>query len=60
VSIAAALFGNLQQSFNISRGDETMLADNAPEKLGGFTPYIHFARAAYCNPDKIAEWKCGG
>jgi hypothetical protein len=28
--------------------------------LNAFTPYIEFARAAYCDSSKIAGWKCGG
>ncbi|KAF8469384.1 alpha/beta-hydrolase [Russula ochroleuca] len=28
--------------------------------LSTFTPYIEFARAAYCDSNKIAGWKCGG
>lgn len=28
--------------------------------LSRFTPYIEFARAAYCDSSKIPGWKCGG
>jgi len=28
--------------------------------LDTFTPYIEFVRAAYCDPNKIAGWECGG
>ncbi|KAH9959756.1 Alpha/Beta hydrolase protein [Russula dissimulans] len=60
LSVTTALFGNVQQSFNISHGDVTMLADDPLSPLGGFTPFLQFARAAYCDPDKIVGWKCGG
>lgn len=28
--------------------------------LSTFTPYIEFARAAYCQSNKLVGWKCGG
>ncbi|KAI9508341.1 alpha/beta-hydrolase [Russula earlei] len=56
-SMAAGLSSSYQQPFNISGGNVTGLADR---QLDGFTPYIEFARAAYCNPNKIDGWKCGG
>jgi len=54
--MAVGLFGNIQQFFNISHRHTTGLVDT---QLIKFTPYIQFARAAYCNSNKIAEWKCG-
>lgn len=56
VSMAAGLFNDFQQPFNISHGAVTQLSDS---QLGGYTPFIEFARAAYCEPNKIAGWKCG-
>ncbi|KAF8469382.1 Alpha/Beta hydrolase protein [Russula ochroleuca] len=56
-SLTAGLLSGFQHSFNISHGAVTRL--NYTE-LSTFTPYIEFARAAYCNPIKIAPgWKCG-
>ncbi|KAH9959758.1 alpha/beta-hydrolase [Russula dissimulans] len=54
--MAVGLFGNIQQFFNIGHRHATGPVDT---QLIGFTPYIQFARAAYCNSNKIAEWKCG-
>jgi hypothetical protein len=31
-----------------------------PGQFAELVPYIEFARAAYCDPSKIAGWKCGG
>jgi len=54
--MAAGLFHQLQQPFNVSHGDTTVLTSN---QIAGFTPYIQFARAAYCDSSKIIGWKCG-
>jgi hypothetical protein len=56
-SLAAGLLGNLQQPLNISLGNTTGLTAS---QFSAFTPYIEFARAAYCDANKIAGWKCGG
>jgi hypothetical protein len=29
------------------------------DQVNAFTPYTQFARAAYCNPSKTANWNCG-
>jgi hypothetical protein len=58
LSLAAGIIGNLQEPFNISHGgDVTELSSN---QFSEFMPYIEFARAAYCTPNKIDGWKCGG
>jgi hypothetical protein len=57
LSLAAGIMSNLQEPFNISRGDVTELSGN---QFSDFVPYIEFARAAYCTPNKIAGWQCGG
>jgi hypothetical protein len=56
-SVAAGLAGNFQQIFNTSYGEVKPLSGN---QYAEFIPYIEFARAAYCTPDKIVGWKCGG
>ncbi len=56
-SLAAGLLGSFQYPFNISHSAATKLNYTT---LDTFTPYIEFARAAYCDPNKIAGWKCGG
>jgi hypothetical protein len=56
-SLAAALFSSFQLPFNLSHGAMTRLNYT---QLSSFTPYIEFARAAYCDPSKIAGWGCGG
>jgi|SRR6267142_176751 len=56
-SLAAGLLGNLQQPLNINLDNTTGLTAN---QFSAFTPYIEFARAAYCDANKIAGWKCGG
>jgi len=30
-----------------------------PDRFDEFVPYLQFARAAYCGPEKIAGWQCG-
>src|SRR6266850_7006390 len=55
--LAAGLLGNLQQPLNINLDNTTGLTAN---QFSAFTPYIEFARAAYCDANKIAGWKCGG
>ena len=32
----------------------------SPEQFDAFVPYMEFARAAYCKPEKITGWQCGG
>ena len=49
--------GNFQESFNVSHSDVTQLSSN---QFSDFIPYIEFARAAYCTPNKIVGWQCGG
>jgi hypothetical protein len=56
-SVAAGLVGNFQHSFNTSDGHVKPLSGN---QYAEFIPYIEFARAAYCTPNKIVGWKCGG
>jgi hypothetical protein len=56
-SLAAGLLSGSQNTFNISHTTVTKL--NSTE-LDTYTPYIEFARAAYCDSNKIAGWKCGG
>ncbi|KAI0289196.1 Alpha/Beta hydrolase protein [Russula brevipes] len=56
LSLAAGIVGNIQQSLNISHGDVTPLSS---DQFADFVPYIEFARAAYCSPNKIDGWKCG-
>jgi hypothetical protein len=29
-------------------------------QIAEFAPFTQFARAAYCDPSIITEWKCGG
>ena len=55
--MAAGLWNHFQQPLNASHGVMTVLTSN---QIDGFTPYIEFARAAYCDSSKIAGWKCGG
>jgi hypothetical protein len=31
-----------------------------PGQFAELVPYIEFARAAYCEPSKLAGWQCGG
>ncbi|KAI0301186.1 alpha/beta-hydrolase [Multifurca ochricompacta] len=56
LSIAAGIIGNFQQPFNTSQGGIVALSNS---QFAEFTPYIEFARAAYCAPNKIAGWQCG-
>ena len=56
-SLAAGLLSSSQHSFKTGHGAMSKL--NYTE-LSTFTPYIEFARAAYCDSNKIAGWKCGG
>ena len=56
-SLAAGLFSGFQHPANTLHG--TMTGLNYTD-LSRFTPYIEFARAAYCDSNKIAGWKCGG
>jgi hypothetical protein len=56
-SLGAGLLSGLQNPFNISHTTVTKLNYT---RLDTYTPYIEFARAAYCDPNKIAGWKCGG
>jgi hypothetical protein len=30
------------------------------DQFAEYVPYIEFARAAYCEPSKVAGWQCGG
>jgi hypothetical protein len=53
-SLAAGLLSGFQNPF-----DTTVTKLNYT-RLDTYTPYIEFARAAYCNSNKIAGWKCGG
>jgi hypothetical protein len=55
--LAAGFVGDFQQTLNTSRGEMTLLTSN---QFAEFIPYAEFARAAYCVPNKIAEWQCGG
>ena len=32
----------------------------SPEQFDEFVPYMEFARAAYCEPEIITGWQCGG
>jgi hypothetical protein len=56
-SLAAGLLSGFQNPFNVSHTTMTKLNYT---RLDAYTPYIEFARAAYCDPNKIAGWKCGG
>src|SRR6266851_5534202 len=56
-SLAAGLFNNFQQPFDISHGGLSRLTDN---QFGQIGTHAEFARAAYCNPNKTAGWTCGG
>jgi hypothetical protein len=56
-SLAAGLLSGSQSTFNVSH---TTVAKLNYTSLDSYTPYIEFARAAYCDPNKIAGWKCGG
>jgi hypothetical protein len=56
-SVAAGLLSGSQNTFNI--GHTTVTKVNYTH-LDTYTPYIEFARAAYCDSNKIAGWKCGG
>jgi hypothetical protein len=55
-SLAAGMLSSTQHFFKTGHGAMTKL--NYTE-LSTFTPYIEFARAAYCDSSKIAGWKCG-
>ena len=55
--LAAGFVGDFQQALNTSRGEMTLLTS---DQLTEFIPYTEFARAAYCAPNRIAEWQCGG
>jgi hypothetical protein len=52
-SVAAGLLSSFQNPFNL--GHKLNYT-----QLDIFTPHIEFARAAYCDPDKIFGWQCGG
>jgi len=56
-SVAAGLLSSFQNPFHPGHSVGNKLNYT---QLDIFTPYIEFARAAYCDPDKIAGWKCGG
>jgi hypothetical protein len=56
-SLAAGLLSVFQHPFNIGH---TTVTELNYTRLDTYTPYIDFARAAYCDPNKIAGWKCGG
>jgi hypothetical protein len=56
-SLAAGLLSGSQNTLDISH---TTVAKLNYTRLDTYTPYIEFARAAYCDPNKIAGWKCGG
>lgn len=56
-SLAAGLLSGFRNPFNISRTTSIKLNYT---QLDTYTPYIEFARAAYCDLNKISEWKCGG
>lgn len=56
LSVAAGIMNHFHQPFNISQGGVTTLTNN---QYAEFIPYIQFARAAYCSPNKIAGWQCG-
>jgi hypothetical protein len=56
-SLAAGLLSGFQNPFNISHTTVTKLNYT---RLDAYTPYIEFARAAYCDSSKIAGWNCGG
>ena len=55
-SLAAGpgLFSVIQNPFNTSHTELNHT------QLDTYTPYIEFARAAYCNSSKITNWDCGG
>ncbi|KAF8489257.1 Alpha/Beta hydrolase protein [Russula emetica] len=55
-SLAAGLLSGFQNPFDISHTTVTKLNYT---QLDTYTPYIEFARAAYCNSSKIAGWNCG-
>jgi len=57
LSVAAGIMNHFQQPFNISQGGVTTLTSSL---YAEFIPYIQFARAAYCSPNKIDGWQCGG
>ena len=56
-SLTTGLLSSSQHSIDISLGATTRLKQT---DLSTFAPYIEFARAAYCDPNKIVGWKCGG
>jgi len=56
--MAAGLFAGLQQTFDIASGHGNA-TELTPSQFAEFTPYIQFARAAYCDPKKITGWNCG-
>ena len=56
-SLAAGLLSGFQNTFNISHTTVTKLNYT---HLDTYTPYIEFARVAYCDPKKVTGWKCGG
>jgi hypothetical protein len=58
--LVAGLFGNVQQPLHILNGGHSNLTELTPSQFAHFMPYIEFARAAYCDSNKIAGWNCGG
>ncbi|KAH9992034.1 alpha/beta-hydrolase [Russula vinacea] len=56
-SLAAGLLSGFQHPLNTSHG--AVMGLNHTD-LSTFTPYIEFARAAYCQSNKLVGWKCGG
>jgi len=56
-SLAAGLLSVFQNPFDINHATVTKLNYT---RLDTLTPYIGFARAAYCHPTIIDGWKCGG
>jgi hypothetical protein len=56
-SLAVGLLSGFQNPFDINHATVTELNYT---QLDTYTPYIEFARAAYCDSKKITGWKCGG
>jgi hypothetical protein len=58
-SLTAGLLSSFRHPSNINHGSMSMSGLNYTD-LNAFTPYIEFARAAYCDSNKTKGWKCGG
>ncbi|KAI0269944.1 alpha/beta-hydrolase [Gloeopeniophorella convolvens] len=61
ISFATLAIGVLtqQQQSQQPLSAPTQVTKLTTGQFADYIPYIQFARAAYCNPNKIVGWKCG-